>query len=68
MFTIIWEKIGFVDDTRFYTVVLVVDDYTFAIIQGGAPPVMWTLAYNPNNYGYNPLINPSYSTYKPTER
>ena len=27
--------------------------------QGGAPPVMWTLVYSPNNYRYNPLINPS---------
>ena len=34
-------------------------------IQGGAP-VMWTLAYNPHEYyRYYPLINPSYSTYKP---
>ena len=24
------------------------------VIQGGAPPVMWTLVYNPNNYRYNP--------------
>ena len=35
-------------------------------MQGGAPQVMWTLVYNPNNFRYNPLINPSYSTYKPT--
>ena len=26
--------------------------------QGGAPPVI-KLVYNPNNYRYNPLINPS---------
>ena len=33
--------------------------------QGGAPPVIsWFII--PINYRYNPLINPSYSTYKPT--
>ena len=36
-------------------------------MQGGAPP-SYKLVYNPNDYRYNPLINPSYSTYKPTER
>ena len=36
-------------------------------IQGGASPVMWTLVYKSHeHYRYNPLINPSYSTYKPT--
>ena len=37
-------------------------------LQGGAPPVIswYKLVYNPNNYRYNPLINPSYNTYKPT--
>ena len=30
------------------------------------PPQLCLLVYNPNNYRYNPLINPSYSTYKPT--
>ena len=35
------------------------------VLQGGAPP-SYKLVYNPNNYRYNPLINPSYSTYKPT--
>ena len=29
-------------------------------------PPSYKLVYNPNNYRYNPLINPSYSTYKPT--
>ena len=29
-------------------------------------PPNYKLVYNPNNYRYNPLINPSYSTYKPT--
>ena len=29
-------------------------------LQGGAPPVMWTVVYNPHEYyRYNPLINPS---------
>ena len=27
------------------------------------PPQLCLLVYNPNNYRYNPLINPSYSTY-----
>ena len=27
---------------------------------------VYKLVYNPNNYRYNPLINPSYNTYKPT--
>ena len=26
--------------------------------EGGAPPVMWTLVYNPNNYRYNPPNQP----------
>ena len=30
------------------------------------PPQLCLLVYNPNNYRYNPLINPIYSTYKPT--
>ena len=35
-------------------------------LQGGAPPQWCLLVYNPNNYRYNPLINPSYSSYKPS--
>ena len=31
-------------------------------------PPSYKLVYNPNNYRYNPLITPSYSTYEPTER
>ena len=31
-------------------------------------PHSYKLVYNPKNYRYNPLINPSYSPYKPTER
>ena len=31
-------------------------------------PPSYKLVYNPNSYRYNALINPSYSTYKPTER
>ena len=29
-------------------------------------PPSYKLVYNPNNYRYNPLINPSSWTYKPT--
>ena len=37
----------------------------FLGIQGGGPPVIsWFII--PINYRYNPLINPSYWTYKPT--
>ena len=37
------------------------------MVQGGAPPSDVNVGeHNPNNYRYHHLINPSYSTYKPT--
>ena len=53
-YTVIWHAMA---------MAILVIGYFNGITHKVVPP-SYKLVYNPNNYRYNPLMNPSYSTYK----